>query len=314
VLTGVSGSGKSTFLFDIVDKAARKYLNNANEVPGKYTSIDGLDYFDRVVTVDQVTIGSRSSRSNVATYTKLFDYIRDVFASLPEAKSRGLNAKDFSFNVSDKRCENCDGAGVVEVDMTFMPNIEEECPVCNGMRFNEELLEVKFHGYNIANILDMTVNDAIAAFREEKKIFAILDLMRQVDLGHLKLGQSTATLSGGEAQRIKLAAELSKSEMGNTLYLLDEPTTGLHPNEVGKLLTIFRKLISKGNTVVVIEHNLDVICDADTIIDFGPGGGIAGGKIVATGTPQEIIENQDSLTGKSLRAYIENDLDNKGKL
>jgi excinuclease ABC subunit A len=304
VLTGVSGSGKSTFLFDIVDKAARQYFNNASAVPGKYTSIDGLDYFDRIVTVDQVTIGSRSSRSNVATYTKLFDYIRDAFASLPEAKIRGFNAKDFSFNVSDKRCENCDGAGVVEVDMTFMPNIEEECPVCNGMRFNEELLEVKLQGYTIANVLDMTVDDAIAPFRHEKKIFAVLDLMRQVDLGHLKLGQSTATLSGGEAQRIKLAAELSKSEEGNTLYLLDEPTTGLHPHEVGKLLTIFRKLISKGNTVVVIEHNLDVICDADTIIDFGPGGGIVGGTIVATGTPQEIIENQDSLTGKSLKDYI----------
>ncbi|HLC06786.1 MAG TPA: excinuclease ABC subunit UvrA [Candidatus Babeliales bacterium] len=304
VLTGVSGSGKSTFLFDIVDKAARQYFNNASTVPGKYTSIDGLDYFDRIVNVDQVTIGSRSSRSNVATYTKLFDYIRDVFASLPEAKIRGFNAKDFSFNVSEKRCENCDGAGVVEVDMTFMPNIEEECPVCNGTRFNEKLLEVKFQGYNIANILDMTVNDAIAAFRDEKKIFAILDLMRQVDLGHLKLGQSTATLSGGEAQRIKLAAELSKSEAGNTLYLLDEPTTGLHPHEVGKLLTVFRKLISKGNTVVVIEHNLDVACEADTIIDFGPGGGIAGGTIVATGTPQEIIENRDSLTGQSLKDYI----------
>jgi len=305
VLTGVSGSGKSTFLSDIVDKAARKYFNNASAVPGKYTSIEGLDYFDRIVTVDQVTIGSRSTRSNVATYTKLFDYIRDVFASLPEAKNHGLNVKDFSFNVSDKRCENCDGAGVVEVDMTFMPNIEEECPVCNGTRFNEELLQVKFHGYNnIANVLDMTVNDAIASFRDEKKIFVILDLMRQVDLGHLKLGQSTATLSGGEAQRIKLAAELSKSEAGNTLYLLDEPTTGLHPNEVGKLLTIFRKLISKGNTVVVIEHNLDVICDADTIIDFGPGGGISGGKIVATGTPQEIINNQNSLTGQALKDYI----------
>lgn len=305
VLTGVSGSGKSTFLFDIVDKAARQYFNNASAVPGKYTSIDGLDCLDRIVTVDQVTIGSRSLRSNVATYTKLFDYIRDAFASLPEAKIRGFNAKDFSFNVSDKRCENCDGAGVVEVDMTFMPNIEEECPVCNGMRFSEELLSVKLQGYTIANVLDMTVDDAIAAFRHEKKIFPILDLMRQVDLGHLKLGQSTATLSGGEAQRIKLAAELSKSAIGNTLYLLDEPTTGLHPHEVGKLLTIFRKLISKGNTVVVIEHNLDVICDADTIIDFGPGGGIAGGTIVATGTPQVIMENQNSLTGQSLKDYIQ---------
>ena len=214
-----------------------------------------------------------------------------------------LSAEKFSFNTSDERCENCNGAGVVEVDMTFMPDIETECPVCNGMRFTEELLAVQFQGHNIANILDMTVSDAIPLFRQEKKIFALLDVMKQVGLEYLKLGQSTSTLSGGEAQRIKLAAELSKSETGNTLYLLDEPTTGLHPQEVEKLLDILRKLVSKGNTVVAIEHNLDVICKADTIIDFGPGGGLAGGKIVATGTPQEIAANKDSLTGQCLKAY-----------
>lgn len=305
VLTGVSGSGKSTFLFDIVDKVARKHFNRASDIPGTHDSVEGLDHFKKVVTVDQVTIGSsKSSRSNVATYTKLFDYIRDLFASLPEAKNCGFDAKDFSFNASDKRCENCNGAGVVEVDMTFMPNIEEECPVCNGMRFNEELLSVQFQGRNIANILDMTVNDAIALFRHENKIFALLDVMKQVGLEYLKLGQSTSTLSGGEAQRIKLATELSKSEMGNTLYLLDEPTTGLHSHEVERLLEILKKLVSKGNTVVVIEHNLDAMCQADTIIDFGPGGGTAGGTIVATGTPQEIIANRDSLTGQCLKAYI----------
>jgi len=305
VMTGVSGSGKSTFLFDILDKVARRHFNHAREVPGKYASVDGLHHFNRIVTVDQVTIGnSKSSRSNVATYTKLFDLIRDVFASLSEAKTRGFAAEKFSFNTSDERCENCNGSGVVEVDMTFMPNIETECPVCNGMRFNEELLTVQFQGHNIANILDMTVSDAIALFRQEKKIFALLDVMRHVGLEYLKLGQSTSTLSGGEAQRIRLAAELSKSETGDTLYLLDEPTTGLHPHEVEKLLDVMRKLVSKGNTVVVIEHNVDVICNADTIIDFGPGGGLAGGKIVATGTPQEITENQDSLTGQCLKAYI----------
>lgn len=307
VLTGVSGSGKSTFLFDILDKAARKYFYHAREVPGKHDSIEGLQHFKKVVTVDQVTIGNaKSSRSNVATYTKLFDHIRDLFASMPEAKSHGFNAKNFSFNTSDERCENCNGAGVVEIDMTFMPNIEEECPVCNGMRFNEDLLRVKFQGYTIANILDMTAHDALTLFRHEHKIFALLDVMRQVGLEHLTLGQSTSTLSGGEAQRIKLAAELSKSETGNTLYLLDEPTTGLHPHEVERLLDIMRKLVSKGNTVVVIEHNLDVMCKADTIIDFGPGGGLTGGTVVATGTPQEIIANKDSVTGQCLKAYIEN--------
>ncbi len=306
VMTGASGSGKSTFLFDILDKVARKHFNHASEIPGKHDSVEGLDYFNRIVTVDQVTIGnSKSSRSNVATYTKLFDFIRDLFASLPEAKVRGFGAEKFSFNTSDERCENCNGAGVVGVDMTFMPDIETECPVCNGMRFNEGLLTVQFQGYNIANFLDMTVSDAIPLFRHEKKIFGLLDVMRQVGLRYLKLGQSTSTLSGGEAQRIKLASELSKSETGNTLYLLDEPTTGLHPHEVEKLLDILRKLVSKGNTVVAIEHNLDVICKADTIIDFGPGGGLAGGTIVATGTPEEIATNKDSLTGQCLRAYVE---------
>ncbi len=306
VLTGVSGSGKSTFLFDIVGKVARKHVNHASsEVPGKYASIEGLQYFNRLVTVDQVTIGSsKSSRSNIATYTKLFDLIRDLYASLPEAKARGFSAEKFSFNTSNERCENCNGAGVVEVDMTFMPDIEIECPVCNGKRFNEELLSVQFQGRTISNILDMTVSDAIPLFRHEKKIFALLDLMKQVGLEYLKLGQSTSTLSGGEAQRIKLATELSKTETGNhTLYLLDEPTTGLNPQEVERLLEILRKLVSKGNTVVAIEHNLEAMCKADTIIDFGPGGGLAGGKIIATGTPQEIAANKNSLTGKALRAY-----------
>jgi excinuclease ABC subunit A len=305
VLTGVSGSGKSTFLFDIVDKVARQHFYHASEVPGKYDSVNGLDYFNRVVTVDQVTIGnSKSSRSNIATYTKLFDLIRDLFATLPVAKARGFRTENFSFNTSEQRCENCNGAGIVEVDMTFMPDIETICPSCNGMRFNEEILAIQYQGHHIANILDMTVNDAIALFKHEKKVFAILETMKEVGLEYLKLGQSTSTLSGGEAQRIKLATELSKTETGNTLYLLDEPTTGLNPQEVERLLLIFKRLVDKGNTVVVIEHNLDAICQADTIIDFGPGGGTAGGFIVATGTAQEIITNKNSLTGKSLQAKL----------
>ncbi len=305
VMTGVSGSGKSTFLFGILDKVARKHFNHASEAPGKYVSVHGLNHFNRVVTVDQVTIrNTQSSRSNVATYTKLFDLIRDLFASLPEAKACGLGADKFSFNTSDQRCENCNGSGVVAIDMAFMSDVEMECPVCNGMRFNEELLSVKFQGHHIVDILEMTVSDAIPVFREHQNIFVLLDLMKQVGLDYLTLGQSTSTLSGGEAQRIKLAAELSKSGRESTLYLLDEPTTGLHPQEVEKLLDILRKLVSKGNTVVVIEHNLDAICEADTIIDFGPGGGTAGGEIVAIGTPKKIAANKDSLTGQCLKAYL----------
>jgi excinuclease ABC subunit A len=307
VITGVSGSGKSTFLFDIVDKVVRKHFNHVSEAPGKYTSAEGLDYFNRIVTVDQTTIGnSKSTRSNVATYTKLFDLIRDLFASLPEAKAHNFNAEAFSFNTSNERCENCNGAGVVDIDMTFMPDIETECPMCNGMRFTEKLLTVQFQEHTIANILDLTISDAIVIFKQEKKIFALLNLMRQVGLEYLTLGQSTSTLSGGEAQRIKLATELSKPDTGNTLYLLDEPTTGLHPQEVEKLLDILRQLVFKGNTVVIIEHNLDIICQADTIIDFGPGGGTAGGTIVATGTPQEIASNKNSLTGQALNTYKNN--------
>lgn len=305
VMTGVSGSGKSTFLFGILDKLARKHFNHADVVPGKYASVHGLSHFNRVVTVDQVTIrNTQSSRSNVATYTKLFDLIRDLFASLLEAKVRGFGADKFSFNTSDERCGNCNGAGVVGVDMTFMPDVEMECPVCNGMRFSEELLSVKFDGHSIVDILGMTVSDAIPVFSEYQNIFALLDSMKQVGLEYLTLGQSTSTLSGGEAQRIKLATELAKSGRESTLYLLDEPTTGLHAQEVEKLLAILRKLVSKGNTVVAIEHHLDAICEADAIIDFGPGGGNAGGEIVATGTPQEVASNEDSLTGQCLKAYL----------
>lgn len=309
VLTGVSGSGKSTFLFDILDKAARQYLNNTDTIAGKHTTIEGLDCFNRIITVDQATIGkSKSTKSNVATYTKLFDLIRDLFASLQDAKIHNFNAESFSFNISNERCTNCNGAGILDIDMTFMPDVKIECAMCNGMRFNETLLSVKYNEHNISNVLDMTISDALELFKNERNICAILDLLVQVGLAYLKLGQSTSTLSGGEAQRIKLASELSKPQKGNTLYLLDEPTTGLHPQEVEKLLNILKKLVSKGNTVIVIEHNLDIMCNADTIIDFGPGSGPLGGKIVATGTPKEIAACKESLTGQALATYISSNL------
>lgn len=308
VMTGVSGSGKSTLLFDILDKAARNYLNNANETPGKHIAISGLEHIKRIVTVNQSTIGkTKSSRSNIATYTGLYDLIRKIFAALPAAETRNFNMSSFSFNTSTERCENCNGAGIVEVDLAFMPEVEMECPVCMGMRFNENLLAVKFKEHHVADILAKTVSEAIPIFHDNKKIFDLLNLMSRVGLEHLILGQSTSTLSGGEAQRIKLASELSKSGTEKTLYLLDEPTTGLHPQEVEKLLIILRELVIKGHTVVLIEHNLDVIKAADHIFDFGPEGGVAGGRIVATGTPQEIITNKNSLTGRSLQAYLLDD-------
>lgn len=309
VLTGVSGSGKSTFLFGILDKVARNHCHHAHLVPGKHESVQGLNYFHRVVTIDQATVSqARSSRSNVATYTKLFDLIRDLFSSLSEAKERELGAEKFSFNASDKRCGNCNGAGVVNIDMAFMPDVEAECPACNGMRFQEEVLSVKFNGYHIVDILNLTVNDAIAFFKEQPNILIFLNLMKEVGLGYLTLGQSTSTLSGGEAQRIKLAAELSKGGKESTLYLLDEPTCGLHPQEVERLLDILKRLVLKGHTVVAIEHHLEVICQADTIIDFGPEGGHGGGKIIAIGTPQELAENKESLTGQCVKEYLENNL------
>ncbi|WP_342278349.1 excinuclease ABC subunit UvrA [Candidatus Tisiphia endosymbiont of Myopa tessellatipennis] len=308
VLTGVSGSRKSTFLFGILDKVTRNHFNKAKELPGKHTSVEGLENVKRVVTVNQSTIGSKSSRSNVATYTNLFDSIRDLFASLPESKKRDFGANAFSFNASDERCENCNGSGVVQVDMSFMPGVEMDCSSCAGMRFNDDLLAVKFAEYNIAEILDLTVSDEIPVFDKQKKILEVLKLMQRVGLEHLKLGQSTSTLSGGEAQRIKLASELSKASKQKTLFLLDEPTTGLHCEEVGLLLNILRELVSTGHTVAVIEHNLDVMCRADTIIDFGPRGGTAGGTVVARGTVQEVCESKSSITGQSLKTHLDSNL------
>ncbi|MGE3954843.1 MAG: ABC-ATPase UvrA [Parachlamydiales bacterium] len=301
VLTGVSGSGKSSLLFGILDPAARRYLYAASALPGEHTSIEGLEHFNRVVTVDQTTLKkAQASRSNVATYTKLFDPIRDLFASLPQAKIRRFGADKFSFNTSDERCQNCNGTGSVSIDMAFLPDIETGCPLCGGRRFTEELLSIQFKGHSIADILDLSVGEALPLFHEHKGISTLLELLKEVGLGYLTLGQSTSTLSGGEAQRIKLAAELSKSGRESTLFLLDEPTSGLHFREVERLLAILTRLVSLGNTVVLIEHNLEVIAAADTIIDFGPGGGLSGGEVVVTGTLHQIAAHPHSKTGRGL--------------
>lgn len=306
VLTGVSGSGKSTLLFDILDKAGRQHFYHATTIPGKHKKITGWGNVDKLITIDQLPIGKpKSSRSNVATYSSVFDLIRALFASQSAAKEKDLTAEDFSFNTSEEKCENCSGEGVVSTDMVFLRDVQLVCPVCDGMRFNENVLEVKFKGNSIADILDMTVTEALAVFAGQKKIHDHLNFLVEVGLEYLKLGQSTSTLSGGEAQRIKLAKELSKSSKGNTLYLLDEPTRGLHSREVGKLVEILQKLVANGHSVVVIEHNLEVICRADEIIDFGPGGGKLGGTVVATGTPVQIAAVAQSSTGQSLKKYLE---------
>lgn len=304
VLTGVSGSGKSTFLFNILDRVARNYLNRAHVEPGKYDVVEGLENIKRVVTVNQSTIGSKATRSIVATYTKVFDTIREFFASLPESEQYSFTANAFSFNSSEWRCEDCNGAGVVQIDMSFMQEVEMICTSCEGKRFHDNILKIRYRGYNISDILDMTTSEATKIFKNEKKVFDILKIMQRVGLEHVTLGQSTSTLSGGEAQRIKLASELSKTGKEKTLFLLDEPTTGLHPEEVKTLLSILKELAAKGNTVVTIEHNTHAMCAADTIIDFGPGGGENGGRIVAQGTPQEIIANTKSLTGQALKKSL----------
>lgn len=304
-LTGVSGSGKSTFLFDIVDRAARKQLHNSTADVGRHLGVEGLDHFNRVVTVDHSTIGRvGGSRSNVATYTGLFDRIRSLFASLPQSRIRGYGAHHFSFNVSDQRCEVCDGAGVVAVDMAFMPDVEMKCSACGGGRFSQDLLCVEFKGQSIADLLDLSVCEALEIFSDHPNIYTTLEMMRRLHLDYLTLGQSTNSLSGGEAQRIKLAKELCKLGKRSTLFLLDEPAAGLHRDEVESLLAILRELVSRGHSVLAIEHHLEVISRADTVIDFGPGSGDEGGRVVAIGTPQEVSSNGGSFTGRCLKEYF----------
>jgi len=303
VVTGVSGSGKSSLVLETLFAAADRILGNSKASAGKYDKITGVGHIDKVIDIDQSPIG-RTPRSNPATYTGLFTPIREWFASLPEAKERGYTASRFSFNVKGGRCEACEGDGVKKIEMHFMADMYVTCEVCKGKRYERETLEVTYKGKSIADVLDMTVDDAYDFFQSIPKIKAKLELLRKVGLGYIKLGQSATTLSGGEAQRIKLSRELSKVATGRTLYILDEPTTGLHFADIAKLLEVLRALVDAGNTVVVIEHNLDVIKTADYIIDIGPEGGDAGGTIVATGTPEQVAKVKESHTGRYLRKIL----------
>ncbi len=302
-VTGVSGSGKSSLVNQVLYKYLAKHLNRAKTRPGKCSEITGLENLDKVIAIDQSPIG-RTPRSNPATYTGLFDMIRDIFAQTPEAKMRGFNKGRFSFNAKGGRCEACAGDGIIKIEMHFLPDIFVPCEVCGGKRYNRETLEVKYKGKTISDVLDMTVDEALEFFENLPRIKAKLETIKAVGLGYVKLGQSSTTLSGGEAQRVKLATELSKRSTGKTIYVLDEPTTGLHSYDVRKLIDIIQRLTDSGNTVVVIEHNLDVIKTADYIIDLGPEGGDGGGTIVATGTPEDICRSRKSYTGKYLKKML----------
>ncbi|HEY2091214.1 MAG TPA: excinuclease ABC subunit UvrA [Thermoanaerobaculia bacterium] len=305
-VTGVSGSGKSTLVNDILFKSLSRHFYDSPETPGDHDRIDGLELIDKVIDIDQSPIG-RTPRSNPATYTQLFGEIRSLMAQTPEARMRGYGPGRFSFNVKGGRCEACKGDGQIKIEMHFMPDIYVKCDVCGGRRYNRETLEVKYKSHSIADLLEMTVEQGIDVFRNIPKIFNILRTLDEVGLGYIKLGQSSTTLSGGEAQRVKLAKELAKRATGRTLYILDEPTTGLHFDDVAKLLHLMQGLVDRGNTVVVIEHNLDVIKTADLVIDLGPEGGDAGGKIIATGTPEEIARVKGSPTGEFLKRVITSD-------
>ena len=302
-VTGVSGSGKSTLINEILYKTVARDLNGANEKPGKCKEIKGLENIDKIINIDQSPIG-RTPRSNPATYTGVFDSIRDIFASTNDAKLRGFDKGRFSFNVTGGRCENCNGDGLIKIEMHFLPDIYVPCEVCKGKRYNHETLQVKYKGKTISDVLEMTVEDALKFFENIPKIKNKIQTLYDVGLGYIKLGQPSTTLSGGEAQRVKLATELSKKATGKTLYILDEPTTGLHIADVHKLVDILQRLVDTGNSIVVIEHNLDLIKTSDYIIDLGPEGGEAGGTVVATGTPEKIVQVAESYTGKFLKPYI----------
>jgi len=302
-VTGVSGGGKSTLLIDTLYKAMARKLNGASEAPAPHDRLEGLEHLDKVIDIDQSPIG-RTPRSNPATYTGAFTPIREWFAGLPEAKARGYEPGRFSFNVKGGRCEACQGDGVIKIEMHFLPDVYVTCDVCKGKRYNRETLEVLFKGKSIADVLDMTVEEALEFFKAVPRVRNVLELLHRVGLDYIHVGQQATTLSGGEAQRVKLAKELSKRATGRTLYILDEPTTGLHFHDVKKLLDVLHELVEQGNTVVVIEHNLEVIKTADWIIDLGPEGGDGGGEIVAAGTPEDIVKVKRSYTGQFLAPVL----------
>ncbi len=302
-VTGVSGSGKSSLVIDTLQASASRALNGARVIAGPHDSLTGLEHFDKVIDIDQSPIG-RTPRSNPATYTGAFTTIRDWFAGLPESQARGYKPGRFSFNVKGGRCEACQGDGLIKIEMHFLPDVYVTCEICHGQRYNRETLEVKFKGKSIADVLDMTVEDAVDFFKAVPAIRDRMAMLQEVGLGYLKVGQQATTLSGGEAQRVKLSKELSRRATGNTLYILDEPTTGLHFEDVRKLLDVLHALVDQGNTVVVIEHNLDVIKTADWIIDLGPDGGVGGGEIVAEGTPEDIVASERSHTGHYLAPLL----------
>jgi excinuclease ABC subunit A len=302
-VTGVSGSGKSTLIEDILHRAMARNFYRARVIPGAHKRISGFEHLDKVIDIDQSPIG-RTPRSNPATYTGLFTPIRELFAELPEAKIRGYGPGRFSFNVKGGRCEACEGDGLVKIEMHFLPDVYVPCDVCKGRRYNRETLEVRFRGLSIADVLEQTVEDALAFFENQPRVRQKLQTLFDVGLGYIHLGQSATTLSGGEAQRVKLAAELSKRDTGRTFYILDEPTTGLHFEDVRMLLSVLHRLVDRGNTVLVIEHNLDVIKTADWIVDLGPEGGQRGGDVVAVGTPEDVADVPESYTGQYLRTML----------
>ena len=298
-----AGSGKSTFLNEVLLPAISRRLQKKNDNFDGYESLSGTEYIDKIISIDQSPIG-RTPRSNPATYVDLFTPIRELFAQMPEAKARGYTAGRFSFNVPGGRCENCSGDGQLKIEMHFLPDVYVKCDVCDGKRYNKETLSVTYKGKNISDVLDMTVSEAHEFFSAHPKIMRKLDTLMAVGLDYVRLGQSALTLSGGEAQRVKLALELSKVQTGKTLYILDEPTTGLHFADVKKLLEVLQALVNQGNSVILIEHNLDVIKSADWIIDLGPEGGDEGGNVVAAGTPEAVAEVNESYTGQFLRRYL----------
>ena len=298
-VTGVSGSGKSTLVNDILYKSLAREFYRAADEPGAHDKIEGINLIDKVIEIDQSPIG-RTPRSNPATYTSLFTFIRELFAMVPEARTRGFKPGRFSFNVKGGRCEACQGDGVIAIEMHFLPNVYVTCEQCKGRRYNRETLEIKYRGKSIADVLELTVDQALPLLENFPPIATKLRTLQSVGLGYITLGQSATTLSGGEAQRVKLSRELSKRGTGRTLYILDEPTTGLHFEDVRKLLDVLMRLVEQGNTIVVIEHNLDVIKSADWLIDLGPEGGGGGGKVVAQGTPEQVAKVKNSATGQFL--------------